>query len=169
MDPIVTGGILKGAIEAGKKILDIVDPSERQKAWQEHELALRKVENDLLTGQMEVNKVEAQHDSIFVAGGRPSLIWVCSAGLALAYPVSMAIQLLIYVYLIAWMGELDTEAPRFNVAELTTLAGGMMGLSYIRSTEKKEGVAREGWSPRRKTVGRAKAYFSKFRGGRRRG
>jgi len=37
----------------------------------------------LLTGQLEINKVEASHKSIFVAGWRPFCGWIC--GFALMY------------------------------------------------------------------------------------
>lgn len=161
MDPLTIGGILK----AGEKVLDILDPTERKRAWQEHERAMEQMASDDRRAQMAVNQEEAKHDSLFVAGGRPSLIWVCSAGLAIAWPVSMSIQLGIYCYLIVWEKQLDTPPPRFNIAELMTFISGMMGLSYIRSDEKKKGVARE--SLQLKPKEKRRGPFSKFRTGRR--
>ena len=38
---------------------------------------------ELLKGQLEVNKTEAAHKSLFVAGWRPAIGWIC--GLALFY------------------------------------------------------------------------------------
>ena len=38
---------------------------------------------ELAKGQLEVNKTEAAHKSLFVAGWRPAIGWIC--GLALMY------------------------------------------------------------------------------------
>jgi len=35
--------------------------------------------------QTEINKVEAQHTSLFIAGWRPAIGWVCVSGLALTF------------------------------------------------------------------------------------
>ena len=37
---------------------------------------------ELAKGQLEINKAEAQHKSIFVAGWRPFIGWVCGFDLA---------------------------------------------------------------------------------------
>jgi hypothetical protein len=81
-------------------------------------------------GQLEVNKVEAAHKSIFVAGWRPAVGWICGLGLAynvLAYPIM----------------EVWFTMPEVNTALLETTLYGMLGLGAMRSFEKMKGVARE--------------------------
>ena len=65
------------------KVLDkvIPDKNARQAAQMALEAADQKGELDLLLGQLEVNKVEAASDSLFVAGWRPFIGWVCGVGL----------------------------------------------------------------------------------------
>ena len=45
---------------------------------------------ELAKGQLEVNKVEAAHKSLFVSGWRPAIGWIC--GLALLYSTNKQIQ-----------------------------------------------------------------------------
>ena len=139
MNPVIFGGVMKGV----NKVLDIIDPTERKKAWMEYELRLTQQDSDLRIEQMKVNAIEAGHDSLFVAGGRPSIMWVCSAGLALAFPIRYLFELMVYAYLVFWVGEHATIAPAFDITQLITLLTGMLGLSVIRSNEKIKGVARE--------------------------
>jgi hypothetical protein len=139
MDPLIFGGVMKGV----NKVLDIADPTARRKAWQEYELKLSQQDVELRIKQMDTNTEEAKHDSLFVAGGRPSIMWVCSAGLAMAFPVRYAFELMVYMYLVLWVGAHDTIAPVFDITQLITLLTGMLGLSVIRSNEKIKGVSRE--------------------------
>ena len=37
---------------------------------------------ELAKGQMEINKTEAAHKSLFVAGWRPAIGWICGLGMA---------------------------------------------------------------------------------------
>tara|TARA_R110002096_G_scaffold434159_2_gene654956 strand:- start:518 stop:811 length:294 start_codon:yes stop_codon:yes gene_type:complete len=43
---------------------------------------------ELAKGQLEVNKVEASHKSLFVSGWRPAIGWIC--GFALMYSTILA-------------------------------------------------------------------------------
>jgi hypothetical protein len=48
-------------------------------------------EFQLLQGQLEINKAEANSGSLFIAGARPFLLWVCSFSLVydvIIYPIS---------------------------------------------------------------------------------
>jgi len=80
--------------------------------------------------QLEVNKVEAAHKSLFVAGWRPAIGWVC--GLGLLYNV------LLHPILSVWV-----ELPPVDTEALTPVMMGMLGLGAMRSYEKVQGVSRE--------------------------
>jgi len=83
----------------------------------------------LMEAQLEVAKIEAAHASLFVAGARPAIMWIC--GLGLGYNV------LVHPILSIWfaMPPVDTEL-------LYPTLMGMLGLGTMRSVDKKNGVAR---------------------------
>jgi len=80
----------------------------------------------LIEIQNEVNKIEAQHRSIFVAGWRPFIGWVC--GLALLYNF-------IVRDLVAWVSP-SIMPPALQMEHLLTVLMGMLGLGGLRTFEK---------------------------------
>ncbi len=88
-----------------------------------------------LMGQIEVNKVEAQHASIFVAGWRPFIGWTSGAGLA--YSVVLAP----FIEFIARVFGYTQEMPVPNDAVLMTLVTSMLGIGAMRSYDKDKGTA----------------------------
>jgi len=85
---------------------------------------------ELSKGQLEVNKVEAAHKSLFVSGWRPAIGWIC--GLALLYSTILAPILGIWF-----------TVPPVDSSLLTSVLMGMLGLGAMRSYEKKNNVARD--------------------------
>ena len=85
---------------------------------------------ELSKGQLEVNKVEAAHKSLFVSGWRPAIGWIC--GLALLYSTILAPILGIWF-----------TVPPVDSSLLTNVLMGMLGLGAMRSYEKKNNVARD--------------------------
>lgn len=81
---------------------------------------------DLVKVQSEINKMEAQHRSVFVAGWRPFIGWIC--GLALAYNF-------IIRDVIAWISP-DVMPPAIQMDQLITILLGMLGLGGLRTFEK---------------------------------
>lgn len=122
------------AIAAGLTVLDkfIPDPEARAKA----EEALR---NALLSwdqGQMQVNAAEAASRSLFVAGWRPFIGWVCGATLAWQY---------VLVPLALWaaaIGGVHLPTPPSLDDILWQLMFAMLGMGGLRTFEKIKGVAR---------------------------
>jgi len=87
--------------------------------------------------QIEVNKVEAAHNSMFVAGWRPAIGWICALGMAgnfLVIPfVNMALELF----------DTGVEVPLIALSEMMPVLMGMLGLGAMRTFEKTKGVSRE--------------------------
>ncbi len=81
---------------------------------------------ELVKVQSEINKMEAQHRSVFVAGWRPFIGWIC--GLALAYNF-------IIRDVIAWVSP-DIMPPAIQMDQLITILLGMLGLGGLRTFEK---------------------------------
>jgi len=81
---------------------------------------------DLVKVQSEINKMEAQHRSVFVAGWRPFIGWIC--GVALLYNF-------IIRDVIAWLSP-DAIPPAIQMDQLITILLGMLGLGGLRTFEK---------------------------------
>ena len=104
-----------------------------------HEIATlaTKQAHEAQLAQVEVNKQEAQHRSIFVAGWRPCVGWVTALALAWHFILSPLI-----LFAVAIAGVEIPELPQFDMETLTTILLGMLGLSGFRSFEKYKGVAK---------------------------
>jgi|TARA_R110002074_G_scaffold6265_1_gene29027 hypothetical protein len=85
---------------------------------------------EIAKGQLEVNKVEAAHKNLFVAGWRPAIGWIC--GFALLY--STILSPIIGIWF---------TVPAVDSSLLTTVLMGMLGLGAMRTAEKVKGVQRE--------------------------
>jgi len=120
-------------------LLDKFIEDKDQKNALAHEIATlaQKQAHEAQLAQVEVNKQEAQHRSIFVAGWRPFVGWVC--GIALAYHFILAP---IILFSVSITGIQIPELPSFNMETLTTVLLGMLGLGGLRSFEKYKGVSK---------------------------
>lgn len=90
----------------------------------------------IVQGQLEVNQAEAASSSVFVAGWRPFIGWVCGAACAwnwIGLPVTkMGLML---------AGHTLDLAPA-DLTEMLPALMGMLGLGALRTFEKTKGVAR---------------------------
>ena len=113
-------------------ILDKVIPDKDLREKLSHEIATmaERHSQEQVMAQIEVNKVEAAHKSLFIAGWRPAIGWIC--GFALFYSTIISPILGIWVVV-----------PEVDVLLLTTVLMGMLGLGAMRSFEKTKGVSRE--------------------------
>jgi hypothetical protein len=140
MDLTGIGSIL----DIGSKIIDRVwpDPAQRDaaklelfKAQQAGEFKAADQLFELARGQQDVNKVEAASTSLFVAGWRPFIGWICGAAFAFKFILGPSA-----VVLMAMAGHPIT-LPVFDFTEMSTILMGMLGLGTLRSFEKIKGVA----------------------------
>jgi hypothetical protein len=105
----------------------------------EAELLLKQVDNvqAQAMAQIEANRVQAQHSSLFVAGARPFLIWVCGVALAMDFVVR---PLTSWAFAIWWPH--IPALPSLVSDNLWELMMGMLGLAGLRTFEKVKGVTR---------------------------
>ncbi|MBQ4845289.1 MULTISPECIES: 3TM-type holin [unclassified Pseudoalteromonas] len=82
--------------------------------------------------QNTVNQVQASHRSLFVAGARPFLMWVCGLGFLFAFVINPILQWI-------WPGIGTPNLPLDAMLELTLA---MLGLAGLRTVEKLKGVAK---------------------------
>ena len=112
----------------------IPDPAAAAKAKAEALAAIMAAD----AAQMQVNAVEAASGSLFVAGWRPMVGWVCACGVAwnwFGLPVGM--------FVAAAVGHGMDLRPA-DLSEMLPLLLGMLGMGGLRTFEKMQGVAREG-------------------------
>lgn len=127
--------LFETAIAAGLKVLDkfIPDPEARAKAEAELRDSLQAWDR----AQMAVNQAEAGHASIFVAGWRPFIGWVCGASLAYQFVV-----LPFASWALAMWAPGTPPLPGLNDM-LFELTMAMLGMGGLRTFEKLKGVARK--------------------------
>ncbi len=127
------GPILEGVL------MLIPDKNARAAAKEQFESQILNAMVGLVQGQLAINQKEAEHGSLFVAGWRPAIGWICGSALGWNYIVQPIMSWAIFIS----GGDL-ADAPRLDTAELTTILLGMLGLGGLRTYEKRLGVARTG-------------------------
>ena len=87
--------------------------------------------------QVDVNIQQAKHDSLFVAGARPFVMWTCGIGLAFHLLVTPLAQWLILIF-----GIDIPEVPQVDTKTLITILGPLLGIGQVlRTVEKVRKVA----------------------------
>ena len=121
------------------RLLDKFIEDKDQKARLAHDLATmaQKHAQELAKAQLDVNKTEAAHKSMFVAGWRPAVGWVCCIGLGSNY---LFIPMANFVLVVSGS---DITVPALDLSEMMPVLMGMLGLGVMRSYEKVNSVARE--------------------------
>ena len=105
--------------------------------------AERQLEKQLAThlakidvAQLEINKTEAAHRSIWVSGWRPFIGWSCGVALAWSYVVTPILH-----FGLAQAGLL-VDLPAMDMSEMMPVLMGMLGLGGLRTFEKFKGVTK---------------------------
>ncbi len=100
----------------------------------------QKGELSAMTGQLEINKVEAASSSLFVAGWRPFVGWMCGVSLGLVYIPKALFLSCFWAYqayaTIHAGGQVLPPFPDLGVTDLLGLLGAMLGMGGMRSFEK---------------------------------
>jgi hypothetical protein len=133
VNPLLLGPIF----EIVGKVIDRVIPDTAAAEKAKLDMLQEATRNEFTAAmeQVKVNLAEAAHPSLFVAGWRPAIGWICGLGLFwnfVGYPmVSWAASLW-------WPNFVPPELVADNLMELTL---GMLGMAGLRSWEKFKGVA----------------------------
>ena len=137
---------ISALFDLGKSAIDKIwpDPIKRaeevrklEEMRQKGDLAQLDAQVKLLVGQLEINKQEAQHKSIFVAGWRPFVGWCCGFALAYAAIIEPLMRF------IAKMYGYDGEFPIVDTTITMQVLLGMLGLGVMRTREKEKGVHKD--------------------------
>ncbi len=120
------------------KLVDLIpDPNARKKAKEEFERDLLGAVTQASNAQAKINQVEAAHKSVFVAGWRPFIGWICGVGILWAFVAQP-----IVVWYLAISGS-NLTVPDINTDGLYQLVLAMLGMGGLRTLEKIKGVSRE--------------------------
>ena len=115
----------------------IPDADERHRLAFEISTLAEKQAHEIAQAQIAVNREEAASHSIFVAGWRPMVGWVCCAGLATNY------LLVPICNFVLTLNESPITVPPLDLSEMMPVLLGMLGLGGLRTWEKTKGVARQ--------------------------
>ena len=135
---------LTALFEAGKLAIERVWPDPLKRAEELRKLEEIKQRGNLAEldayvkitlAQIEVNKAQAQHKSVFVAGARPAIIWV--GGFSMAW-AGFFHPLLTWVW--AFTGMDGTPPPMTDPAWVGGIVTGLLGVSGMRSYDKRNGT-----------------------------
>ena len=125
------GQILSVAAPILDKFIEDKDAKNQIKAELEQSLV------SLQAAQAAANVEQAKHPSLFVAGARPAIMWICALGLVTNFFVMPIAEWAVAIW------SPGTELPALQTGELMTLTLSLLGLGGMRSFEKTKGVARE--------------------------
>ena len=119
-------------------VLDRFFPNKEEKERAQRELEAKLTEHlaKIDLAQLEVNKQEASHRSVFIAGWRPFVGWTCGLSLFYTYLVQP-----IAMFILAQTGD-QVQLPHVDLSMMLPVLLGMLGLGGLRSFEKYKGVSK---------------------------
>jgi len=127
-------GIADSVIGIAGKVLDKFVEDKDLKKKLDHELRSQIISLDL--AQAQANVEQAKHSSVFIAGARPAIMWICAFGLGWQFvfqPVA--------VWALA-LSSSDIVLPVIQTEGLMSLTLALLGLGSMRTAEKWKGVQR---------------------------
>lgn len=128
----IFGGSIASPIEAVGNVLDKIFTSDEERL--DKKAILEKIAQKPGELQVEINKIEAQHRSSFVAGGRPAIIWVCAFGLAAYFLPQFILGSFLWVKMCLLKNVLVPYPV--NGKHLIDLVYALLGLGTLRTIEK---------------------------------
>ena len=111
------------------------DKTQAEKDQMAQALALLQGQISMNQGQMDINKVEAASPTLFVAGWRPFVGWVCGSACAWNW-----VGLPVAKFAAAAFHHAIEVAPA-DLTQMLPLLMGLLGMGALRTYEKTKGVA----------------------------
>ena len=127
-------GIVESVVGVAGKVLDKFVEDKDLKTKLNAELKSQIVSLDL--AQAQANIEQAKHPSVFIAGARPAIMWICAFGLGWQF---------VFQPIALWglaVSSMDITLPVIQTEGLMTLTLSLLGLGGMRSFEKFKGIQR---------------------------
>ncbi|WP_428239551.1 3TM-type holin [Gynuella sp.] len=129
------GGANKASpIQAIGNLFDELFTSDEER--QAAEIVLKRLALEPGKLQAQINMVEASSRSLWVAGWRPFIGWVCGISLASYFIPKFIVATVVWVITIQASGWLTIPAYPVDSGRLMELVLGMLGLGALRTVEK---------------------------------
>ena len=132
-------GLLSAVLPSVMEVAGRFLPEDKEK----RAAAEREIEAQLTThlakidlAQLDINKTEAAHRSVFVSGWRPFIGWSCGAAMALNFIVFPLAS-----FVLAQTGHL-VELPTLDMSQMMPVLMGLLGLGGLRTFEKVKQVSK---------------------------
>ena len=120
-------GIVKTAEGVAGVVNQFMETPDEKRAAQ---IVMTKLNQNSDKWQTEINKIEAGHRSLFVAGWRPAIGWICAFGLTWGWILAPFIQFLFP----------DKVMPVIETGQAIALVMALLGIGGLRSYEKQMGL-----------------------------
>jgi len=123
-------------------LLDKFIEDKDQKARLAHDIATMSEKHmaEAMALNAQANIESAKSSSLFVAGARPAIMWVCCLGLLVNFFLMPIAEWVVVVY---YPETVLPDLKALQSGELMTLTLSLLGLGGLRTWEKSKGVARE--------------------------
>jgi len=99
-------------------------------------LQMKEIDAKLKEKQLDINKAEASHRSIFVSGWRPFLGWVSGLSIGYVYLFQPILDMILQMF------DVKVDWVVLDLGQLMPLVLGMLGLGGLRSFEKAKGLTK---------------------------
>lgn len=126
---LLGGGMVQGAKGIAEIVDKFIETAEEKKAAK---IVLTKLMQRPNEVQAEINKIEAGHKSLFVAGWRPCLGWICTVALGWGWILA---PVLLFIFP-------DKTMPAIELGQAISLVMAMLGMGALRSYEKKNNITK---------------------------
>lgn len=127
------GDVIASPIEALGNVFDKLFTSDEEKL--QAQAVLEKIAQQPQELQNEINKLEAQSKSWFVAGWRPAIGWVCATSLFTYYVPQFTMASILWTRA-CWNAQELVAYPVSQIDGLMQLVLAMLGLAAYRTIEK---------------------------------
>jgi hypothetical protein len=93
-------------------------------------LQMKEIDAKLQEKQLDINKAEASHRSVFVSGWRPFLGWVSGLSIGYVYLFQPILDMILQMF------QVQVDWVALDLGQLMPLVLGMLGLGGLRTFEK---------------------------------
>lgn len=130
LDPITS------IINLGNTLVDRLLPDKAQNDAAKAELTKLIVSGEIqqIAGQIQIDAVEASSNSVFVAGWRPFVGWICGLGFGYQFVIQPFLTFLVKLH------NPNFTAPLLDVSTLSELLMALLGMGALRTVDKVKGV-----------------------------
>jgi len=123
------GGIIEGATGVANIVDKFMETPDEKRAA---EIVNRKLQQRPDELQTEINKIEAGHRSMFVAGWRPAVGWICVFALGWGWIIAPILQFI-------WP---DKAMPAIEIGQAISLVMALLGMGALRTYEKQSSISK---------------------------